>query len=98
MQRGDDPLDVGIGCDNKMKAASDEVNARIDHSCSFNDFVDAGMGTANHDDQSFGGIDDQRKFAQFESTRLLGYECNQMDIRCDFSVLVHKLKIGTGPS
>jgi len=58
MQRGDDPLDVGIRCDNKMKAASDEVNAGIDRSCSVNDFVDAGMGTANHDHQFFGGIDD----------------------------------------
>ena len=56
------------------------------------------MGTANHDDQSFGGIDDQGKFAQFESTRLIGYECNQMDIRYDFGVLVHKLEIGTRPS
>jgi hypothetical protein len=35
MQRGDDPLDVGIWCDNKMKAASDEVNPEIDRSCSF---------------------------------------------------------------
>ena len=72
MQRGDDPLDVGSRCDNKMKAASDEVNAGIDRTCSFNDFVDAGMGTANHDHQSFGGVDDQGKFAQFESTRLIG--------------------------
>jgi hypothetical protein len=72
-ERGDDALDVGIGCDNKMKAASDEVNAETDRSCSFNDFVDAEMGTANHDHQSFGSIDDQGKFAQFESARLIGY-------------------------
>jgi hypothetical protein len=25
MQRGNDPLDVGIGCDNKMKAASQSL-------------------------------------------------------------------------
>ena len=70
MQRGDDPLDVGIGCDNKMKAARDEVNAGIDRSCSFNDFVDAGMGTADHDDQSFGGIDDQGKFAFYTESAI----------------------------
>jgi len=58
MQCGDNPLDVRIGRYNEMKAASDEVNAGIDRSCSVNDFVDAGMGTANHDHQFFGGIDD----------------------------------------
>lgn len=76
----------------------DEVNARIDRGRGFDDFVDTGMGAANHDHESFGGVDDEGEFAQFECTRLIGYEWNQMDVWCDFRVLVYELEIRAGPS
>jgi hypothetical protein len=38
MHRGDNALDLGIGCDNQMKAASNEVNAGVDRGRSLNDF------------------------------------------------------------
>src|SRR5262249_5051874 len=98
MQRADNLLNIRIGGYNKMKAARDEVNARIDCGCRFNDFVDTGMRTTNHNDQSFGGVDDQGEFAQFESTRLVGDQCDEMNVRCNFRILVHQLKISAGPS
>ena len=76
MQCRDNPLDVRIGRYSEMKAASDEVNPRINRSCGFNDLVNAGMRTTNHEDQSLRGVDDERELAQFERTRLIGDECN----------------------
>jgi hypothetical protein len=38
-QRRDDPLDLWIGCRNKMKAACNEVNARVDRGCRFEDVI-----------------------------------------------------------
>ena len=43
MQRRYNFLDVRVGRNHQMKAASEEVNARIDRSCRFNDLVNAGM-------------------------------------------------------
>lgn len=57
MQYGDNPFYLCVRRYNKMEAAGDEVNARIDGSCRFNDFVDTGMRTTNHDDQSLRCVD-----------------------------------------
>jgi hypothetical protein len=61
MQCGDSALDVRIGRYNEMKAASDEMNSWIDRSGRFNDLVDTGMGTTNHDDHAVGRIDGERQ-------------------------------------
>jgi hypothetical protein len=53
----------GWGATNNMKAASDEVNARIDRTCSCDDLVDTRMRAPNHDDQSIGDVDGERQFA-----------------------------------
>src|SRR5579864_9210129 len=80
-----------------MKTAGDEVNARTDCGSRCNDLVDAGMRTANHDNQSVGRVNNEGEFAQFECARLIRDKCDQMDVRCDVHVLVYQFEISARP-
>src|SRR3954469_13214942 len=98
MQGGNSPLDVRIRRNNEMKAASNQVNALTDRSCSFNDVVNAGMRTTNHDDHTVRRIDSERQLTYFQRSRFIGHQCDQMDIGSHLDILVDQLKISSGPS
>jgi hypothetical protein len=79
-----------------MKAARDKVNARIDRSRGFNDLVNAGMQTTNHDDHAIRRIDGERQLTQFQRSRLIRHQCDQMDIGSNLDILVDELEVSPG--
>src|ERR1700726_4678977 len=80
-----------------MESANDEVNARIYDACQFDDSVDAGVRTADDNDQPIGRVDSQRQLAQFKRAGLIGDESEQMNVGRDVRVLVHEPEISAGP-
>ena len=97
VQAGNDLLDLVVLGHHQMKPAGNKMDARIDLRDGFHDLVDAGMRAAHHDHHAIGRVDGKRQLAQFQRTRLVGDQCDQMDAGGDLEVLVDKLKVGVGP-
>ena len=96
-QTRNDLLDLFVLGRHQVKPAGKKMDARVDRRRSVHDLVDAGMRARDHDDHTVGRIERERQFTQFERTRLVGDQCNQMDARRDLDVLVDELEIGDGP-
>ena len=93
----DDFLDVRIARYHEVKSAGNELNPRIDGGRRGNDLVDSRMRASDHDHEAFWRIDSQGQLAQFECSRFIGNQRDQMDVGSNLGVLVDKPKVRTGP-
>lgn len=81
----------------KVKAAGNHVDARVDRSRRSNNPVDAWMRTTHNDHHTFGRFDGQRQLPKFQSARLVRNQCNQIDVRSNLSVPVDEFEGCTRP-
>ena len=80
-----------------MKPAGNKMDAGVDLRRSIHDLVDAGMRARDHDDHTVGRIERERQFTQFERTRLVGDQCDQMGCRVAISTFLStSWKLATG--
>jgi len=91
VQGRNDIFNVRVTCHYKVKAANDQVDSWAECAGRFDDLVNTGMRTPYHDHHSVGRIDGERQLTQFQRSRLIGHQCDQMDIGSNFGVLVDKL-------
>ena len=86
-QGRNNPLSVRVARHYEVKAAGDQVDSWVDCAGCFDDPVNAGMRTAHHDHHAVRRIDGERELAQFQRSRFVGHQCDQMDVGGNLGVL-----------